>query len=54
MLDEHDPDRRLALLAAHRRRLAVRAADLQIARQRLEPLLQGKEPVVGDTSTLAS
>ncbi len=48
VLDEDDPDRRHALLAAHRRRLAIRAADLQIARQRLEPLLQGKEPIVGD------
>jgi DNA-binding transcriptional MerR regulator len=48
VLGEDDPERRLALLAAHRRRLATRAADIQIARQRLEPLLQGKEPLVGD------
>src|SRR5215813_8738444 len=48
LLAEHDPRRRHELLAAHRRRVAMRAAGLQIVLQRLEPLLQGKEPVMGD------
>src|SRR5689334_15865341 len=48
LLDEQDPHRRHELLAAHRRRIAIQAAGLQIVMQRLEPLLQGKEPVLGD------
>jgi DNA-binding transcriptional MerR regulator len=48
LLAEDDPTRRHELLAAHRRRLAVRGAEIQIALQRLEPLLSGKEPVMGD------
>src|SRR4051794_40581603 len=49
LLDEHAPRRLHELLAAHRRRIAIRAADLRIVLQRLEPLLSGKEPLMGDT-----
>jgi DNA-binding transcriptional MerR regulator len=46
LLDASDPETVREVLVEHQRRLAARAAELHAARQRLQPLIDGKETVM--------
>jgi DNA-binding transcriptional MerR regulator len=47
LLATDDPVRMRSVLLDHQRRTAIRAAELKSVRQRLQPLLDGKEPIMG-------
>jgi DNA-binding transcriptional MerR regulator len=47
LVETDDPAVVRAVLVEHRRRTAIRAAELNAVLQRLQPLIDGKEPVVG-------
>src|SRR5262245_4234393 len=42
-----DPAELRRVLLGHQRRTAIRAAELRVIQQRLQPLLDGKEPIMG-------
>lgn len=47
LLETHDPARIRTVLLDHQRRSAIRAAALKGVLQRLQPLLEGREPILG-------
>jgi len=47
LLAARDPARMREVLVEHQRRTATRAAELNVVLQRLQPLLDGKEPIMG-------
>lgn len=47
LLESDDPARIRAVLLAHQRRLAMRSAELKGVLQRLQPLLDGRETIMG-------
>jgi DNA-binding transcriptional MerR regulator len=47
ILATSDPAELRRVLLGHQRRTAIRAAELRVIQQRLQPLLDGKEPIMG-------
>jgi DNA-binding transcriptional MerR regulator len=53
LMADPTPERVHDALVAHRARVAGRHAELQVALTRLQPLIDGKEPLMGDTRAIA-